>query len=336
MKHVLVCRIAAPVLLAGLCALTAGCGSESSSGPRTAAATAADASSPDAGAGGLVQLTMSPGEAGPGGETILCEYLAPLEKDLYITRLDTFQQAGGHHLVFYRWLGAEKAAGVIEDCAEGKTMSQMMLVLTPIVAPKGNTAHVEFPAGMALHIAAGTQLVAQYHYINATDQPIPFRDVARLRTVPVEQVKQVVRTFGFGSLDYSLPPGKEYTDSFACDVPYDMKPVVAFPHMHHLGVRFRADVGTAGVFVPFIDVARWEPGMRDVPPLTNWLAEPPPTPAVFHRGEQIRTFCTWVNTTSAALGFPEEMCATAGYFTADDPAADNLICTGTTKVAATP
>jgi hypothetical protein len=281
---------------------------------------------------GVIELQFAEGEANPGEEVNFCEWLDPLEEDIYVSRLDTYQDRGGHHLIFYRWNGEPKAPGTIEDCADGRAMAQMMLVATPIVAPENEAAYVEFEAGSALLIEAGTQMIAQYHYINTGDTVMKFQDVAHFTTVPKADVQRVILTFGMGSIDYSLPPGMVTTEAFECDVPFDMEPVLAFPHMHEHGVKFLADVGTAGERRTVIDVGEWEPGMRDVPPITNYLE----TSAVFHKGEKIRTFCTWENDESEPLTFPYEMCATAGYFSSDDPAATNILCAGSDKIPTTP
>ena len=53
-----------------------------------------------------------------------------------------------------------------------------------------------FPAGMAIKVPRGTQIVLQQHYVNTTTKPIRTRDVAWMEVVPKESVQIPAGFFG--------------------------------------------------------------------------------------------------------------------------------------------
>ena len=273
-----------------------------------------------------VSLELTEGSIDPGGELILCEYFEPLEQDLYVRKMDVYQGASGHHVVLFRAL-VDYAPGTIRDCGESG-MSEMMVVLTPVTAPEFAAAYVEFPEGAALKVPSGTQLIAQAHYINTGLAPLRFRDTVHLSVMDPADVQRTVFVYGNGDVDFSLPPGADVTEGIECDIPFDMSPMIAVPHMHYNGTSFYADVGRDGAFTPVIDVPVWEDVMRDTPPVTNFMNMPEGEAMVYRRGDVLRTFCSWRNETSNVLEYPYEMCATFGYFFSDDPAAADFLCAG--------
>lgn len=243
----------------------------------------------------------------PGGDRQICHYLEPTTEDLWVKAFDSFQGRYGHHLILFKARITEPP-GTIRDC----TSAEDMIRLSPIVA-NIQFGLERFPEGMAIRVPAGTQLVLQQHYVNTSEKPIRVRDVAYMETVPRDEVEIPAGFFGVSDINFELPADPENIQriAFECEVPNDMKLLLAGPHMHEWGTEFVAEMGPAGALQEVIRVEEWEAWMRDEPPVTNWSKE---APFELKAGDVMRTTCNFRNTTNKPLIFPEEMCATYGYY----------------------
>jgi hypothetical protein len=110
-----------------------------------------------------------------------------------------------------------------------------------------------------------------------------------------------------------------------------MTPILVLPHMHEHGSAFLSDLVSEAGTQSIIEVTQWSAGMRDMPPLRDFLADAQPT--VYQPGDQIRVFCTWDNPGSQEVRFPAEMCASVGYFWSDAATADDYLCPGSNKIS---
>ena len=93
--------------------------------------------------------------------------------------------------------------------------------------------------------------------------------------------------------------------------------------MHEWGTRYEALAGSPENLSSLLEVNTWLPVFRDEPPVTEWPLE---TPLVLHQGDIVRTVCQLENTTDSPLGFPEEMCATFGYYYPAIPGRESWLC----------
>ena len=256
-----------------------------------------------------------------GTERIFCHYFDAMPEQLYLSSLITEQEDYGHHTVLYRNLGAPRPAGTVEDCTE--TSGELLLIATPSTR-EGNRAWVDMPEGLGLEIPEGAQLVVQNHYVNTSTETIRPRDTMELKLLEPEDVKETVYVHAGSPVSFGLPPRTDTTFGFECELDIDMTIVSIFPHMHEAGARFRTDMGPRDSLTNVIDVQKWDPEMRSVPPITNFEVGDPV--ASFQRGDVMRTFCTISNNTEETRGYPEEMCATVAFFYSSDPAADHSFC----------
>jgi len=94
------------------------------------------------------------------------------------------------------------------------------------------------------------------------------------------------------------------------------------PHMHAHGRHFELSMGPLDAQRTVIDVPNWDPDMRDRPPLTDFTTGE--VDGSLQAGDRIRGACTWFNDTDHALGFPQEMCASFGYF--HSPSLETFTC----------
>ncbi len=239
-------------------------------------------------------------------EVQTCYFLEPTGEDLLVNGLTSFQGGTGHHLILFRSVIAEPA-GTLRDC----TALNDMVTLVPVMSSV-NFGLERFPAGMAVRVPAGTQLVLQQHVVNTHDKPVRLRDVAHVATLEPAEVETLAAFFGHGNVAFSLPgDGVEVESSITCTVPQEMNVLLMGPHMHEWGTRFRAEAGPPDALAPMIDIDPWQTWMRDEPEVREFSAD---APLVLHAGDQIRTTCAWKNDTGETLAFPKEMCATYGYY----------------------
>lgn len=243
----------------------------------------------------------------PGAEVQNCIFLDPETDDIFATALESYQGVYGHHFVVF-YTAAPEAPGTVRDCS---TVADM-LTLIPAISSV-NFGLEKFPEGMAVRIPAGTQLVLQQHYVNTSDKPLRVKDVMHLHIKTRDQVETLAGFWGVSKLDFSLPPdGSEQIVEFDCVAPRDMKMLMAGPHMHEWGVRFKTSV-IRGEAEPdtIIDVDPWLAEYRDNPPVQEFGEV---TPLELSEGDIVRTTCVFKNTSDKALEFPSEMCASYGYY----------------------
>jgi hypothetical protein len=326
-----------PALVATLALLLPGCGDDGTSDDGEASVASDLAEVAPLPEGGVV-VDMQPGvpvELLPGTSQIdfpeqiipaaseiqTCMFMEPLKETTFFKALRAFQGRYGHHLILFK-TSAPEEPGTVRDCTEAGEMKFITPVLSSV-----NFGLEKFPEGMALEVEAGAQLVVQQHYVNTSEEPIRVRDSIHVETVRGDSVQELAGFYGISELLFQLEPTSEDTTlRFECTIPADLNLLMVGPHMHEWGTQFYADVGAAENPTRVIDIPEWEAEYRDDPPVAEFSRE---NPLAVSQGDVIRTTCVWQNTTDHVIGFPEEMCATYGYFFPATPEMKEWTCAGT-------
>lgn len=261
----------------------------------------------------------------PGTEKLFCTYLAPLEQQLVVTGFATTQARGGHHMVLYRAL-AQKPEGTVEDCSTGESMKNLMLALTQTGTQEPGASAIDFPPGNVVVLEPGTQFVTQSHYINTSDSPLVSNDTMTIHTTSADPSSlTILNLFVASQIDFEIPANTEgYSARAGCTLDRDLKFLSLAPHMHEWGTRIDFSIGTAAPLDSILSVSGWNAAMRDLPPIT---AFDKPDSGHFTTGDSVELQCTWNNTETHSIAFPNEMCAVVGYFTSD--ASGNVMCIDT-------
>ncbi len=306
-------------LALGSLALT-GCGSESTNQPPPGPATVDDFAVVPPAPAGAIQYDFPEQIVQPGADVQTCYFMDAVKEDVFIKALDSYQGKFGHHLILFR---AEKPepVGLVRDC----TSVQDMINLMPIISSV-NFGLQEFPAGMAVRVPAGTQLVLQQHVVNTSENAIRLRDSAHVRYAAKAEVQILAGFYGLANVDVVLPPHSEYTTNWECEVPRDMNILMAGPHMHEWGKSFLAQAGPVGNLQTVLDIPQWRAEMRDKPPIKEYSMD---APLQLKQGDFIRTKCIWNNTEAEPLIFPYEMCSTYGYYFPAPEGQEVWTCGGT-------
>jgi hypothetical protein len=254
------------------------------------------------------------------GDVQVCHFFDVTTEDMYIKAFDSFQGKAGHHLILFSAVVTDKP-GTVRDCSSAEDMIRFRPIVSSV-----RFGVDRFPEGMAVRVPSGTQLVLQQHYVNASQHAIRVKDVAHLTPTPESEVSTLVGFFGLSDITFGLPPGQEQDLRFDCKIPYDTNVLVMGPHMHEWGTKFKAEIGPKeGPMETLIDVPVWSAEYRDAPPLSKFTRE---APYPMRGGDYIRTTCTFKNTRTDTLEFPEEMCATFGYFFPATRGNEEFICGG--------
>jgi hypothetical protein len=242
------------------------------------------------------ELTIEPGD-----ERVWCAHYRWQGGDAAYDDHHIFQGRYGHHAVLTA-SNEPKPPGTVEDCTQADRASQF-----PAYA-----MGVKLPEGHGVFLPDGMPVVVQFHYVNYGRRPILVRDVVRLHRVPIERVTTWTSMISSNQQrDIAIPAKSSASLAFDCEVTSPGRLVTLTGHMHEQGRRIEIRHVRGGVDLGLLyAVDDWLPEYRDAPPIT--IFEPATAP-VFEPGDVLRTRCTWTNTTSRDLGFPQEMCIGFGY-----------------------
>jgi hypothetical protein len=252
-------------------------------------------------------------------EIVLCYYLDPEPAEFFTNQLVSYQGRFGHHLVLFRSVQPKKP-GTVSECTSAEDMANLVPVMSSI-----NFGLEKFPEGMGIRVPGATQMVMQQHIVNTSDSPIRVDEAIHLRILDKADVKTLAGFYGVSDIEFSLPPGEKHVVEFDCVPPHDMNLLMIGTHMHEHGTKFRAQIGQEGSMKTVIEVDPWEDWYRDSPPIEEWSAE---DPFVLKEGDIIRTRCEFDNTSTEALEFPSEMCASYGYYFPAPMGAEAWTCAG--------
>lgn len=249
-------------------------------------------------------------ESGPfeiaAGETLSCTYteLVP-ETDLAVAWVQGTQAKYGHHvnLTFIREDLQPPHHG---PCPTGN-MTELHLV-----APATVGGPYKLPAGKALRIPAGAQVVLQSHYIDTSGgaAPIVGNDSVTLATYAPGEVTDFVDNLQVNDEGVLIPAATgSWTRVTTCTLEADFSIFQMRGHMHEHGTHYTLDrLDDAGeVAETLIDLA-WSPAMEFEAEARVWDVH---APYVLPAGTRLRQTCVWSNPKGPTIAYPTEMCMAA-------------------------
>jgi hypothetical protein len=244
----------------------------------------------------------------PAGESLTCVYTTTTtDTEIYVGPASAQQGPGGHHVILYYTDVPKTPTNHI--CTDEEMLSWHMLA----GAASNKEPVVSMPAGGALKVPAGKQLVIQSHYINTTGASMTVDDTMSVQLLQAADVKQFLNFFAMVDLGFSIPPQATAKHVTTCTLPNDIQAVTLLGHMHEYGQHFtfeEIDAQGNNVSTPY-DTA-WQPQYMTHPPLITSTLD---TPTIYKAGTIFRQTCEWNNTTAQTMSFPTEMCvAYAVYF----------------------
>ncbi|HLK35701.1 MAG TPA: hypothetical protein VKU41_03040 [Polyangiaceae bacterium] len=274
----------------------------------------------------------------PGTDVTHCQYvMAPLDHDVDIVDVEGRQSAFGHHAVAFSYTpsGTDKVGSEVKcmmdsteftsgvsSAAGGGNSAQSITggAFLGGVGPKGRTTTL--PDGVAFRLKKGEGIVLNLHYINPGATTVSGDAYMDLKFADVDPTRLIAALFVNINGGFQLTPSMETNSSVDCVAKSDVNIIMMANHMHEYGTHATTSVVHAdtGAVEVLRDDPVWTTDMVNNPTYATWSAA---SPFVLHAGDVIRTSCSWINTTDAAITFPREMCISAGFAlaTGDNPTA---------------
>jgi hypothetical protein len=246
----------------------------------------------------------------PGSDVTYCQWLAnPSDTDRQIADVSGYQSRGGHHLVLYATT-VHEAVGTSRMCTQEDMLS---ITFVGAVGGEGTSGPgAKLPEGLAFQVPAGMSLMANTHYLNATDDAFDAQSVV---DVQFGDPKHPLPSVGFLAVNWAgfmIPHGSQaYTSDGWCTATRKLSFIMWTNHMHEYGTSvFSEVVRQDTTVVPVSMDAAWRPEQAFNAPWVRW---DPTSPMVVNPGDQFHVSCTWHNMTSADIGPPREMCIASGF-----------------------
>jgi hypothetical protein len=244
-----------------------------------------DAGPPDAPPGWTELIARTWGPLPPGAETYECRRIQ-VPSEMWISGFRALSPLGTHHEVLTISTSASQLGDY--DCSAGNLDFQMLY------AAGVNTDDLTFPAGMAVHLPAGSYINLNLHLFNATDMSLSEESGVYVQTLDAAQVVHEIDMTFSGTININIPSdGQPHTAIGGCSAPRDWHVFALWPHMHQTGTHQSFVVTHAGVPTTMLDQPFQFTEQRNYPM----------TETVIHQADQIATTCTYVNTTGATLTF---------------------------------
>ena len=282
-------------LTATALAALAGCGNAGSGDDTPSADAAVDAPELPAGWQSLLEGQWS---LAAGQEGYYCVY-ATVPRDVYVKAFRPIIPPGTHHTVLTRYTGSHPD-GVV-PCDVG-TNGQSMIYGSGVGSPD-----FVFPAGVGLHLTAGTRLLLNLHLYNASDAPITGRSGTLFQEATADEIQHTGEIVLAGpTIGLTVPTGTS-TQSGTCNISsITDEPVQVFAlsqHMHKLGRHLKTVIRRGGEDIVLQDVP------YDFEHQTFQLVQPT---VELRPGDVLTTYCTYDNATGATVRFgdssDDEMC----------------------------
>ena len=276
-----------------------GCGSEATTPPPTGGIL----EPPPDGQGIQLSLTHS---LAAGQEIHWCQYFA-LDEAIDVAHFDHAYTDGSHHILAYTTpFHAADIAGMTDfDCENGSGETFNGVAYAGAVP----TGTLQFPDGVGFHFDAGSVILLEGHYLNATDGPLDAEVALNLWKTASPPAQQAGTLFFYDNNIY-VPANGSYTARMSCQITQDIQVASLLSHMHSRGVHYHADlVPPAGSAQQLLDTNQWldpEPHLQS-------------PPMAFAAGSRVDYSCDYTDTTGTAVmegpsKTSNEMCMLIGAY----------------------
>jgi len=235
----------------------------------------------------------------PGAEGYTC-VRKTITEDLYVNGFEAIIPLGTHHTLLT--MGEPNAPDGVTLCnaAENRPLS--------VFGSGVGTDPINFPDGVALKIARGTQLLLNLHLFNVGTDDLKGTSGTRIRTVAESDVKVLAEGILAGTIALDIPPGQTTVSTGYCTMSSAVTLFAVAPHMHKLGIYARVAAESA---------SQGESVLFDGPYDFNEQSYHLIPPVQLDKGDRVRVDCTHHNTTNADVTFGEstlsEMCFAGLY-----------------------
>jgi len=189
-----------------------------------------DGPEPDAGSSdGYVTLISGDWSLPAASEKYVCVRLTATS-DMYVRSIRPKAPLGTHHTVLM--LGTPDAPDGTVDCASA-------LVKPAIYASGLGTQTFDMPAGLAVHVRPGQQLLLNLHLFNASDGTLTGTSGIEVLTLNPAAVQHEAGVVLIGKAQGLAVPPNLSTQVGRCTTPANVNVFAVAPHMHMLGTHMK-------------------------------------------------------------------------------------------------
>lgn len=240
--------------------------------------------------------TLQPGQS----DTYRCVRVT-IPTDTYVTSIMAQAPLGTHHTVLSIASGGAAGPDGEQDC-NVNTLGMVMLYASGV-----GTSPLDFPDGVGVRIAAGTQIHLNLHLYNTSDQVITGESAILVKASATPPPTLAENVFA-GTLNINIPAGATRTVTGGCTAQRNYTLFALWPHMHQIATHQKVELIRGGTPTVLHDRA------FNFAEQNYYLQDPE---VQVQQGDQIRVSCTYVNTTGRTVTFgdssDQEMCFSGLY-----------------------
>jgi hypothetical protein len=244
----------------------------------------------------------------PGDNVEYCQWVAPAAtEDQDVLDFTGLQSATGHHAVLFATTETNFPVGESHICT---TQDMLSVSFVGVVTSSGTITHL--PEGLYFRLRKGQALMANTHWLNATDTTVEGQAVIDVKYSAADPSHEIADIFANNGDAFTITPGAPTQYDVSCTFPQDMSFAMVANHMHTDGVSAYTEIlHTDGTTTMLRQDSSWAGDEQFNPIYTMYsLAQP----YVVHAGETMHTHCEWQNPGSTNIYFPDEMCAGNAFY----------------------
>jgi hypothetical protein len=247
----------------------------------------------------------------PGEDKMFCQWVAlPATEDLDIVAIQGYQSVTGHHAILYSSAETE-TVGTTRECT---TEDMVSVEFLGGIGGEAGGNDVVLPEGYVFRSGKQRMLMANAHYLNATDSVQDVQSVLDVKTAAPSSNHTPVGMAVINYNDFQIPANApSYSVDAYCTWAQDASLLLWSNHMHANGVSMLSEVKhTNGTVETLATDTQWRAEEAFNPTFTHYDAG---TPMKIKAGDQGHIKCTWQNNTDSPVLFPDEMCDAFGFYT---------------------
>jgi hypothetical protein len=258
------------------------------------------------------QVRSVGGEIEPGTDVEYCEVVqlpGTADDTYYVKGFESVMTRGSHHLIVSAVIPGSDTdkntkVGDRVECITGSVWGDDLTDVTGQQLPE----HAEaYPAGVGKVFLGGQKVIFDYHYFNATDNPLQARAAVNFLTTASENIEHEAQGFGKLNLAIFAPPMQTSDFPDSCRMNQDVMVHKLTRHTHQWGTDFPVSLNRADGSEP--ELIYTSPNYED----PDHIFE---EPILVREGEGFDFICNYNNDTERTLTFgvkaTDEMCILFG------------------------
>ena len=172
----------------------------------------------------------------PGTESYTC-VRKTVDEDLVISAFDAIIPLGTHHTLLT--VGDPNADDGITPCTAADNFP------LSIFGSGVGTNSLEMPAGVAVKVEKGKQLLLNLHLFNTGTDPLSGTSGTRVKVMDPAQVENYAEGILAGTVNLDLPPHQTTVSTGYCAMSHDVTLFAVAPHMHQHATKFDSNIQAA-------------------------------------------------------------------------------------------